>query len=120
MFTRIIPLLLLVCVACAPNPFACPSPEKVRLKKRVGVNYKVLIARKRQQQPKITKAELRQLMSREYKTVTVEEWDCPRPGVKNVPKEVQDNIRKNKKRFNEYYKTRNSSDSLLFIAPNRK
>jgi len=121
MSARLVIALLLICMGCAQNPFSCPRPETVRLKKKAGVNYKVLIARRKQEQSKrISKAELRQLMSREYKTVDVEEWDCPRPGMKNMPRQVQDNIRKNRKKFNDYYKTRNSSDSLQFAQPNRE
>jgi hypothetical protein len=121
MFQRIFILIIVaICTACGSGKMDCPRPESVRLKKRVGVNYKVLVARQRQQSKgKITRSELKQLTSRELKTVTVEEWDCPRPGVKNVPKQVQENIRKNKKKFDSYYKKRNTADSLDFASPNR-
>jgi len=93
----------------------------VRLKRKAGVNYKVLLARQRHEaKGRISRTELKQLTSRELKTVTVEEWDCPKPGVKNVPKQVQENIRKNKRKFNDYYRVRNSSDSLEFSEPNRE
>ncbi len=117
MFSRLFLLIILVSFGCSHSQFDCPTPERVRLKKKAGVNYRVLLARQRNQPKKITRSELKQLMSREYKTVTVEEWDCPRPGVKNVPKQVQENIRKNKKKYNDYYRTRNSSDSLNFSQP---
>jgi len=120
MFPRLFILIVLVSFGCSHSQFDCPKPESVRLKRKAGVNYKVLMARQRQEaKGRISRAELKQLTSRELKTVTVEEWDCPRPGVKNVPKQVQENIRKNKKKFNEYYKTRNSPDSLGFSEPNR-
>jgi hypothetical protein len=32
---------------------------------------------------------------------------------------VQENIRKNKKKFDSYYKKRNTADSLDFASPNR-
>jgi hypothetical protein len=121
MFSRLFILIVLALgTACGSGKIDCPKPETVRLKKKAGVNYKVLLARQRQQPKQMTRAELKQLMSREVKTVTVEEWDCPRPGVKNVPKQVQENIRKNKKRFDSYYKKRNSSDSLQFESPNQE
>jgi hypothetical protein len=42
--------------------------------------------------------------------VDVEEWDCPKPGAKRaMPKEIKDNIRKNRKAYEEYYKHRADS-----------
>src|SRR6478609_5547697 len=121
MFPRLFILLVLFSFGCSSSQFDCPRPESVRLKRKAGVNYKVLMARQRQEaKGRISRAELKQLTSRELKTVTVEEWDCPRPGVKNVPKQVQENIRKNKRKFNDYYRVRNSSDSLEFSSPNRE
>ena len=120
MFPRLLLSFVLFSFGCSSSQFDCPKPESVRLKRKAGVNYRVLLARHRQQPKKITRSELKQLMSHEAKTVTVEEWDCPRPGVKNVPKQVQENIRKNKRKFNDYYKIRNSSDSLEFSEPNRE
>ena len=98
---------------------SCPEPQSVRLKKRAGVNYKVLLARRKNELKGITKTQLRQLQAKEYKTVSVEEWDCPRPGMNKIPKHIQDNIRRNKKRINEYYKSRESPDSLSLIAPKK-
>lgn len=45
--------------------------------------------------------------------MNVEEWDCPKPGTKRaIPKALKDNIRRNKKAYETYYKTRESADSL--------
>lgn len=45
--------------------------------------------------------------------IDVEEWDCPKPGAKkNLPKALKDNIRKNRKAYETYYKNRNTRDSL--------
>jgi hypothetical protein len=46
----------------------------------------------------------------ELEHVSVEEWDCPRPGAKNLPKSVKQNIRKNQKKVRDHY--RNRADSL--------
>ncbi|PZR38456.1 MAG: hypothetical protein DI538_09630 [Azospira oryzae] len=110
-------IVLVVCGACRSGEISCPHPETVRLKKKAGVNYKVLQARRRNAPRKITKAELKQLQAKNYKTIAVEDWDCPRPGMNKMPKHVQDNIRKNKKRINEYYKNRDSADSIAVTAP---
>ncbi|HTF16423.1 MAG TPA: hypothetical protein VK658_00050 [Chryseolinea sp.] len=46
------------------------------------------------------------------KNVSMEEWDCPRPGSKKyMPKSVKDNIRKNKKKFERDLR-QNQADSL--------
>jgi len=46
--------------------------------------------------------------------VDVEEWDCPKPGTtKKLPKALKDNIRKNKKAYESYY--RNRQDSLQSV-----
>ena len=43
--------------------------------------------------------------------IDVEEWDCPKPGAKrSIPKALKDNIRKNKKAYESYY--RNKADSV--------
>lgn len=115
---RLILIVLMFCSACRSGEIACPRPETVRLKKKAGVNYKVLLARRRKEPRQITKAELRQLQARDYKTVSVEEWDCPRPGTNKMPKYVQENIRKNRKRINEYYKNREAADSVS-VTPQR-
>jgi hypothetical protein len=107
-------ITLILFTACQSGKFACPEPETVRLKKKADVNYKVLIARHRAQPKKITKTELRQLQVREEKSVAVEEWDCPRPGVKNTPKQVQEAIRKNRKKFETHYRNREAADSVVF------
>lgn len=111
--------IVLACGACRSGEISCPEPETVRLKKKAGVNYKVLQARRKHQPRKITRTELRQLQAKNYKTIAVEEWDCPRPGMNKMPKHVQDNIRKNKKRINEYYKNRDSADSLAMTSPKK-
>jgi hypothetical protein len=45
------------------------------------------------------------------KNITVEEWDCPRPGAKKyMPKTVKDNIKRNFKKINSDSKV--SSDTV--------
>ena len=113
MSIRLFILLILFSFGCSSSQFDCPKPESVRLKRKAGVNYRVLLARHRQQPKKISRSELKQLMSRETKTVTVEEWDCPKPGAKKyMPKTVKDNIKRNFKKINS---TNVSSDSVNTI-----
>jgi hypothetical protein len=51
------------------------------------------------------------------KAESIEEWDCPKPGTKaSLPKAVKENIRKNRKKFDSYYKSKHQSDSLQSSA----
>jgi hypothetical protein len=43
---------------------------------------------------------------------SIEEWGCPKPGMKKTPKAVRENIRKNKKKIKSYFKNRNELDSI--------
>jgi hypothetical protein len=52
--------------------------------------------------------------------INVEEWDCPKPGAKkNMPKALRENIKKNRKAFEAYYKNRSVVDSVA-SKPNQK
>lgn len=45
--------------------------------------------------------------------IDVEEWDCPKPGTKRtMPKALRDNIRKNKKAYESYYRNRREADTV--------
>jgi hypothetical protein len=55
---------------------------------------------------------------REVKSAdSIEEWDCPKPGMKKTPKSVKDNIKKNKKKMREYFRHKNEADSLQTVLP---
>ena len=43
---------------------------------------------------------------------SIEEWDCPKPGMNKPSRFVQQNIKANKKKINAYYKNKFRSDSV--------
>jgi hypothetical protein len=67
-----------------------------------------------------SKAQVVQRQTRNIKSIdTIEEWDCPKPGTRNaLPKSVKENIKKNKRKFEEYYKNRIQPDSVQAAPTN--
>lgn len=107
---RILVLLLIVCGACRSGEIACPDPVVAKLRKRPG-NYglkpdKDLTASSKEKPFKYP--EPRSVKS----AASIEEWDCPKPGSKAMPKSVKENIKKNRKKFDAYYKSKPLSDSV--------
>jgi hypothetical protein len=108
-------ILAILFTACRSGEIACPEPVTVKLRKRPG-NYALKTSHKnltasssevsnekpfKFPEPKHTKS-----------AASIEEWDCPKPGSKAMPKSVRDNIRKNRKKFDAYYKTVTLPDTL--------
>lgn len=111
MSLRILVLFLMLCGACRSGEIACPDPVVAKLRKRPG-NYglktpeKNLTASSKEKtykypEPKSVKS-----------AASIEEWDCPKPGSKSMPKSVKENIKKNRKKFDAYYKSKPLSDSV--------
>jgi hypothetical protein len=118
-------ILLFLLSACRSGEIACPEVKAVKLRKKPG-NYRI------QTQDKTVTASTQERPTarvpsqvRNTKTIaSIEEWDCPRPGAKTpMPKSVKENIKKNRKKFDDYYKKRSSPDSVTTqpsAATNRK
>ena len=111
-------LLMIIFTACRSGEIACPEIKTVKLNKRPA-NYmrthsRSLSASARSDKDKIhSKAEIPQHTRPVKSSDSIEEWDCPKPGSKTtVPKAVRENIKKNRKKFDSYYRTRHHSDSL--------
>jgi hypothetical protein len=98
----------------------CPDPQFVKLKKR-PTNFlkssRSLSASNRQPEKEKPKVEFRQL-TRNVKSIdAIEEWDCPKPGSRTMPKSVKESIKKNRKKFETYYKNRIVVDSMQTRIP---
>jgi hypothetical protein len=105
-------IVLIFLMSCQNGLIPCPTVKGGRMKKsRAKLSYyspRAVTASVDTRQP-----------SHEYRRpdpkpaplehVNVEEWDCPKPGQKKVPKAVKDNIRKNRKAYDIYYKSRTDS-----------
>ena len=126
MFSRIL-LLVFILGACRSSDMACPEVKIVKLNKK-PTNYRIRMydrslsasnATETKEKPE-GKPEGKPRQTRPVKSVaSIEEWDCPKPGTKAaMPKTVKENIRKNRKKFETYYKNRISPDSLQIHSAN--
>lgn len=116
MFFRIVILFFLLS-SCRSGEIACPSVKGVRLNKKPS-NYLKNIQRNATASAKETRKEQPRIEPRVNKSAKsaadIEEWDCPRPGSKTpLPKAVRENMKKNRKKFDEYYRNRLAVDTVL-------
>jgi hypothetical protein len=125
MLIRVIVLFLVLCTGCRSGIIPCPEVKGLRLKKS-QVNKRIRMPERQiareEPEPVITvssDAKTPQSTARNryryvkytMQHVDVEEMDCPKPGEKNMPKTVKENIRKNRKKIRYYYEEANT-DSL--------
>src|SRR5687767_4548647 len=125
MMVRLI-ILMVLFAACRSGEMACPEVKIAKLKKRPS-NYllrssqRSMTASNREQEEKEkARIDYRQQTRNVKSLASIEEWDCPKPGTGGktaMPKAVKENIRKNRKKFEEYYKNRNHSDSVQSLVP---
>ncbi len=115
-------IMILVVSACKTGEMACPDPKFAKLRKRpanyqrrIQSNSMTASVKEEKEKPQFDFRQTRPVKS----AANIEEWDCPRPGQKNaLPKAVKDNIRKNRKKFETYYRSRESADSTSASSTN--
>jgi hypothetical protein len=104
-------IVLILFSACRSGEIICPEVKSVKLRKKPGhyirTSDKEVTASVSERRPVKM-----QSSTRKVKTISsIEEWDCPRPGAKVIPRSVKDNIKKNRKKFDDYNRNRSHSDS---------
>jgi hypothetical protein len=108
-------LLALLFSACRSGVIKCPDPVTAKLRKRPA-NYGLKTPEKNitASSKEVTKEKpFKYPEPRNVKSAdTIEEWDCPKPGSKTVPKSVKENIKKNRKKFDAYYRSKVLPDSV--------
>jgi len=115
-------IVVILFTACRAGEMACPEPKIVKLNRRPA-NYRMKIQQRqmsasaKEDKEKYARMEGQRQIRPVKSSDSIEEWDCPKPGTKTVPKAVKENIKKNRKKFDNYYKTRNFSDSVSVAAP---
>ena len=120
MKARLVFLLLFFCIACQSGRIPCPDARGPRMKKttiskRNREYSATLSASKETAETKSQTGYARDQEGRFVKNVTVEEWDCPKPGEKKyMPRSVKENIRKNMKRIKSDQK-KHEADSLQAV-----
>jgi len=98
MFSRLIILILVLCSACERGIIPCPSFKTTKAKhyRKPIINSRNLSARANDDSKEIRVKNYKVENVRVVKSISVEEWDCPKPGEKKVmPRSVKENIRKN-------------------------
>jgi hypothetical protein len=113
MVTRVLIGLLVLCSACQTGMIPCPRVKTAKLHKNYRPPSSSLLSARAEQPESDAGNQYSRPDSEHYiKNVSMEEWDCPRPGAKKyMPKSVKDNIRKNKKKFEQELR-QNQADSL--------
>ncbi|MFZ6014404.1 MAG: hypothetical protein ACOYXT_28960 [Bacteroidota bacterium] len=115
MLVRCLTIVLLIASACQSDRIACPEVKVAKLRNKPFKNFHTVTAKKAERetnnlQPVASRRETRPALEH----VSVEEWDCPKPGMKkNIPKALKENIRKNMKKVRSYLKNKeNTPDSV--------
>jgi hypothetical protein len=116
-FMRLMLVILIFCTSCQSGIIPCPVVKADKVKRSNGRRGyfapKMMTASvKESKETTEAKTRVRPQARPALEHVDVEEWDCPKPGGKrNMPKSLKENIRKNKKAFESYYKSRADSVS---------
>jgi len=112
--SRLLILVLIALCACQGGRIPCPEIETVKLHRGFRTPPSLLSAKVEQEDETQRAKESRPATVRYVQNVSVEEWDCPRPGKKRyLPKSVKENIRNNRKRIeSDMKKNYQQADSL--------
>jgi hypothetical protein len=107
-------LLISICSACQMGRIPCPKVKTAKLRKSFhapasSFSAKISPAPESDTQHRDT----RPTEVRFINNISVEEWDCPKPGAKHyMPKSVKQNIRKNWKKFESDARKKHKADSV--------
>lgn len=108
MKTQLIVIVILICSACQSGRIPCPDARgpkirKVKVSPKHHPEYTASInSHGGQAEQKTQSGQSRNSEGRFVKNVSVEEWDCPRPGEKKyMPRAIKGNIKRNMKKINE-------------------
>lgn len=91
-------VIIIGLASCSVNPMACPTPEAVRLKKLKAHRFKYAMAKYKEDQAGNKIEYFPETASRKKDLKNIEEWDCPKPGLKH-DKMVQKKARDLQRRY---------------------
>jgi hypothetical protein len=115
MYVRFIVFVILVCTACQGGLIPCPRVKTAKLQK----NYRppsayAYTAKANQAEVENQKKEAKPNDVHYIQNVSMEEWDCPKPGSKRyLPKSVKENIKRNKEKIESDYKKQQADSSRV-------
>ena len=112
MSARFIVFVILVCTACQGGLIPCPRVKTAKLQKHYRPSAYALTAQANQAEFENQKKDVKLNDVHYIQNVSMEEWDCPKPGSKHYkPKSVKENIKRNKEKIESDYKKQHT-DSL--------
>ena len=112
MSVRFIVFVILICTACQGGKIPCPKIKTVKLQKHYRPSAYALTAKASQAEVENQKKDVKSNDVHYIQNVSMEEWDCPKPGSKRyLPKSVKENIKRNKEKIESDYK-KHQADSL--------
>lgn len=115
-------LVIVILVQCKSDIIHCPDYRPLRMKESNpfrSKNKPSLSTSNKQIHPTYSVRDRRQADDEARKTVTIEEWDCPRPGSQRNKKIVKENIRRMERKMKEENKRRVPLDSVSASALDR-
>lgn len=112
MFIRFLVIIIVLCTACQGGKIPCPKIKTVKLQKHYRPSAAALSAKANTPETENQVKEVKTNDVHFIQNISVEEWDCPRPGSKHyMPKSVKENIKRNKKKIESDFK-KQQADSL--------
>lgn len=102
MSVRLIAIVILICTACQGGKIPCPKIKTVKLQKNYRPPASAYSAKATATEPESQRKDVRTNDVHYIQNISVEEWDCPKPGSKHyMPKSVKENIKRNKKKIEQ-------------------
>ena len=112
MSIRFIAIVILICTACQSGKIPCPKIKTAKLQKNYRPPASAYTAKATSAETESERKEGKPNDIHFIQNVSVEEWDCPKPGSKHyMPKSVKENIKRNKKKIESDYQ-KQQTDSL--------
>jgi len=108
-------VIIACCLGCKSGEISCPVIVPIKL--RHTSHYRINPVKKSHPVARADERRSTPVHERDVKELaSIEEWDCPKPGMNKPSRVVQQKIKANKKKINAYYKNRFRSDSVRMNA----
>ena len=120
MVIRFLLVFVAFCFACQSGEIPCATGKPLKLRKmgHYGINpvkkSRPVASAEKAESQRISRSGNIRVQVKEL--ASIEEWDCPKPGMNKPSKVAQQNIKANKKKINSYYKNKFRSDTVRLAA----
>ena len=119
MLYRLIAILTLFAMSCQSTPMFCPTEKTVKLRKAKAHRMRYAMAKRKEAQAMNSIDYFQQ--SKTKQLANIEEWDCPKPGLKH-DKMVQKKARDLQKRYQQNLKrvAKESEERTITVNSNKQ